>query len=312
MTSSSVLSSQLSVKSSSVLSSREYLIRTKTSRNNTNDSEREITLRIFDNTQHASEEIILKPSQSENQSNDNKNIDIFHIRTEQKLSDTIRRLKLHAANTRNQRSENDKNKRIFMKWIELSDLNTKHTFCFPVDDYLPSSPGDALELTEVHQDNICEENHQQEINTKNQKSNIRSNSSKPINSTETSLTDNKSKYAKLYDIRTKTGQQGFLGIKSSVKANVYLKLYDINQKSSESFPLTTSNLHQRPFRSNQTDQFQIGTNNRLGPLKQVELWHDGKKGTRLHCDTLEITDQNNGQIYCFQIKGKNFLLIIQN
>jgi len=308
MTSSSVTS----VKSSSGLSTREYLVRIKTSRDNTNDYDRGIVLRIFDNTQHSSEEIILKKSESENQSSKNKNIDVFHIQTRQKLGEIIQELKLHATNIDNQRSENEKIGRIFLKWIELTDLNTKHTFCFPVDDYLPSSPGDALELTEVHQDSICEENNQQEINTKNQKTNIRSqslhSSSSSSKSENKTLTEDKSKYTKLYDIRTKTGHQGFLGIKSLMKANVYLKLYDINHQSSEIFPLIKSRLHKRPFRSNQTDQFQMGTNIKLGPLKKVEIWHDGKKGIRLHCNTLEITDQSNGQIYCFQIKSKVFFM----
>lgn len=324
MTSSSVLSST----PSSVLSTREFLVRTKTSRSNINDHEIVITLRIFDDTYHASEEIILKKSEIQNQSIENKNIDIFHIRTQQKLSETIRRLKLHTADPSNQTSKNYKNERIFLKWIELTDLNTKRTFCFPVDDYLPSSPGDALELTEVHQDRICEANDQQKSNTKylnveqsqtakklkNIPSNDRSQSIRTsANSSESSTTNTLSTQTVIiddqskYDIRTKTAHQGFLGMKSSIKANVYLKLYDINHQSSESIPLIISRLHERPFRSNQTDQFQVGTMNKLGPLKKVEMWHDGKKGTRLHCDTLEITDQNNGQIYCFQIKGKFFI-----
>jgi hypothetical protein len=294
MTSTSVLSSVLSI--------REFLVRTKISHGNTNDYGSEIVLRIFDDKHHVSEEIILKNSEKQNQSSKNKNIDIFHIRTQEKLSEIIQILKLHSIKTHNQHSENKKVERIFLKWIELTDINTKHTFCFPVDDYLPLSPGDALELTEVHQDTICEENNQIE----NQKTNVRSPQSIPptSNSSETVNIEDKSKYAKLYDIRTKMGQQGFIGIKSLMKANVFLKLYDINHQSSESFPLTISRLHQRPFRSNQTDQFQMGTNIKLGPLKKVELWHNGKKGTRLHCGTLEITDLNNGQIYCFQIKGK--------
>ncbi|CAF3808973.1 unnamed protein product [Rotaria sordida] len=284
---------------------------------------------------HASEEIILKKSESQNQSLENKNINVFHVRTQQKLGETIRKLKLHTTSIINSQSTNDKNKRIFLKWIELTDLNTKCNFCFPVEDYLPSSPGDALELTEVHQDSICEENNQQEVNkkysdvekeknrTEEKITNIQSNDHlQSIRNTTNSselytnkenkadktfnaqfiITEDKSKYAKLYDIRTKTAHQGFLGIKSLMKANVYVKLYDIHHQSSESIPLTISRLHERPFRSNQTDQFQVGTIIKLGPLKKVEIWHDGKKGTRLHCDTLEITDQSNGQIYCFQIK----------
>jgi hypothetical protein len=302
MTSSTVLSSILSVKSSST---RKFLVRIKTSYDN---SEKVIVLRIIDDTNHASEEIILKNAEPQN-----KNIDIFHIQTEQKLGDRIRRLKLHTKNIRNQRSEKEKNERIFLKWIELTDQNTKHTFCFPVEDYLPLSPGDALELTEVHQDSHCEENNQTEISIVNNiQSNdrlqsIRTSSETDINNeNSTTLTNDRSKYAKFYDIRTKTGQQGFFGIKSLLKANVYLKFYDINHQSSESIPLTISRLHQRPFRSNQTDQFQMGTNIKLGLLKKVEIWHDGQKGMRLHCDTLEITDQTNGQIYCFQIKGEVF------
>jgi hypothetical protein len=324
MASSSVLSPTPSVKSSSVLSTREFLIRTKTSRSNINNQENIIALRIFDNTHHSSEEVILKKSERQNQSIKNKNIDIFHIRTQQKLDETIRKLKLHTTNIGSQRSENNKNERIFLKWIELTDLNTKRTFCFPVDDYVPSSSGDALELTEVHRDTICEANDQQEKSdtpkkiTDDRSQSIRAstNSSKSdTNSENKSMIDDQSKYVKLYDIRTKTGHQGFLGIKSSIKANVFLKFHDINHQSSQPIPLIISKLHERPFRSNQTDQFQVGSMNKLGSLKKVEMWHDGKKETRLHCDTLEITDRTNGQIYCFQIKGEfriNYSHIIIN
>ncbi|CAF3508369.1 unnamed protein product [Rotaria sp. Silwood1] len=333
MTSSFVLSSTSSVKSSSIVSTREFLVRTKTSTDKINNYENVVVLRIFDDMHHASEEIILKKSESQNQLSENKNINIFHVRTQRKLGERIQKLKLHATDIGNSQSTNDKNERIFLKWIELTDLNTKSKFCFPVDDYIPSSPGDALELTEVHLDSICEKKNEQEANTKysdveknrtgKKTTNIQPNDHLQsiraiINSvkldtnsenkgletfnSQIAITDDKSKYAKLYDIRTKTGYQGFLGIKSLMKANVYVKLYDIHHQSSESIPLTVSRLHERPFRSNQTDQFQIGTIVKLGPLKKVEIWHDGKKGTRLHCDTLEITDQSNGQIYCFQIK----------
>ncbi len=86
MTSNSVLPSTSSVKSSSVLSTREFLVRTKISIGNTNDYGREIVLRIFDDTHHVSEEIILKNSEIQNQSSKNTNIDIFHIRTQEKLT----------------------------------------------------------------------------------------------------------------------------------------------------------------------------------------------------------------------------------
>lgn len=245
--------------SSSNLLEREYLIRTKRSSAKTT---RIIALQIFDDLNHTSEEILLTNSQN---SDSKKNIDVFHIQIKEKLTGTIRRLKLH---TKDQLTEN----RIFLHWIELTDLKTKHTFCFPVEDYLPSSAGDTLELTEGHQDTICEGNDERIS-------------------------------GKAYDVRTKTGPKGFLGIQSTVNANVYLRLFDTNDQSSETILLDNSRLHKQPFRSNQTDQFEIATTNNLGTLKKVEFWHDGKKNTRFYCDTLEITDQSNGQIYCFQIKG---------
>ncbi|CAF4483957.1 unnamed protein product [Rotaria socialis] len=332
MSSTIVLSSKSSSKTSTVLSTRQFLVRTNTSSSDINSDENVIMLRILDDMHHVSEEIILRKSESQTKSVENKNIDIFHVRTQQELGETIRKLKLHTKNTSNSSSKDDENERIFLKWIELTDLSTKRKFCFPVNDYLPSSSGDALELTEVHQDGTCDDNYQKEANKKysNVENNKRekqminnqpndylqsiystmntsefdiNNGNKLANATTKQLTttEEKLKYAKLYDIRTKTAHQGFLGIKSLVKANVFVKLYDIHQQTSESIPLTMSRLHQRPFRSNQTDQFQVGTNIKLDSLKKVEMWHDGKKGTRLHCDTLEITDQSNGQIYCFQI-----------
>ena len=267
--SSTVLPSTSSVN----LLEREFLIRTKISHGNFNDYDKIIALRIFDDRNHVSEEILLQKMQRENQTTKKKNIDVFHIQTKEKLNNVIRRLKLH---TTNQQRETNKSERIFLRWIELTDLNSKHSFCFPVEDYLPSSPGDALELTEVHQDTVCEGNEEQ---------------------------TNSSKYSKLYDVRTKTGPKGFLGIQSSMNANVYLRLFDQNNQTSDAIPLINTRLHKRPFRSNQTDQFEIETKKNLGALEKVEIWHDGKKNTRFFCDTLEITDQSNGRIYCFQIKG---------
>ena len=273
------MTSSSSVNRSSPLINRDYLVRIKTARNRFDDDRKSISLRIFDQTNRVSEELLLDKSSKLKSSSERNTIDEFRLRTNERLGDDLRRLKLHTKNvSTNDKSSND---RIFLQWIELKDSTTNRIFCFPVDDYLPSSPGDALELTEVHQDQSCEEMFNDRTNS--------------ISSNTTSV--------KLYDIRTKTGHQGFLGIKSLVKANVFLRLIDIHNQSSETFPLTMSRLHEHPFRSNQTDQFEMRTTMTLGPLKKVELWHDGKKGTKLHCDTLEITDRNNGQIYCFQIKG---------
>lgn len=284
--------------SSSSLLNREYLVRIQTARNRFDDERKAISLRIFDQTDRSSEEILLDKSSRSNTSSNRNNIDEFRVRTKEKLGDTIRRLKLHTKNMMDSKASTE---RLFLEWIELRDLNSKKSFCFPVDDYLPSSPGDALELTEVHQDQSCEDRNLQ-TNVK-PSTNDRSEMSRSTVKNDTNSIQTPNTPAKLYDIRTKTGHQGFLGIKSLVKANVYLRLIDVNNRSSETFPLSKSRLHERPFRSNQTDQFEMATAMKLGPLKKVELWHDGQKGTQLHCDTLEITDRNNGQIYCFQIKG---------
>lgn len=318
MNSSTILPSKLSTKSSSVLSTREYLIRTKVKHGSISDHKKVLSLRIFDEANRTSEEIVLKNPErndSSSSSSKKKNIDSFHIQTERKLGETIQKLKLHASNISNSRSDNDENERIFLKWIDLTDLNTKRAFCFPVDDYLPSSAGDALELTEVHQDTLCDEedHHIQTIDRlKSNPAKKRPSTTEDSSAAKPASKDNRSNDAKLYDVRTKTGQQGFLGLNSAIKANVYLKLYDTNRQASESIPLTQSTLHRRPFRSHQTDQFEIGTKTKLALLKKVLIWHDGEKDTRLHCDTLEITDRSNGQIYCFQIKGASLISYIVN
>lgn len=276
MNSSTVLPTNLSNES---LSSREYLIRTKISHGLISDYEKILSIRIFDNSNHASEQITLEHQNSSNSTN----IDTFSIRTKEKLSDNIQRIKIHSQNISESKSNQEKkHRRIFMKWIEINDIQTNKIFCFPVDDYLPSSIGDALELTEIHRDQTCE--HSKTIATTN---------------------DLRSNYGKSYDVRTKIGRQGFLGLGSTVDAYVYLKLNDIHNQQSEVLPLIKSNLHKKPFRSNQTDQFEINTKANLDLLKTVELSHDGGNKTKLHFDTLELTDQTNGQIYCFQIKGEH-------
>ena len=311
-------------QSSSRLAKREFLVRIKTLRGNVNEGGKAIALRLFDDQQAASEEILLEKSLRQPQASDKIEIDVFLIRTDEKLSDRIRRLKLHTNYLGSSRRTQDKNDRIFLHWIELVDQKTKRTFCFPVDDYLPASSGDALELTTVHQDRNCEttsqvalENQRRQASTTNDGSlstmaqsdlsrvKARSDPSTiPPLSAQTPLATNASGYARLYDIRTKTARQGFLGIKSLMKARVFLKFHDVHDQSSEVFSLGESRLHEKPFRSNQTDQFQVGTSLQLGPLTKVEMWHDGAKGVQLHCDTLEITDLSNGRIYCFRIKGR--------
>jgi hypothetical protein len=288
---------------STSLSTREYLVRIKSSPGNASNDERVISVRLFDDQDQASEEIILKNVESQD-------IDVFRVRTEQQLSDRIQRLKLHTSNVRQQRSEPKSNQRVFLKWIELTDLRTKRTFCFAVGDYLPSSLGDALELTEVHEDKPCDAKKRDDTIVR---SSDRSQSTLRIrNLTQMdrnarrgiSRTDVREENRNLYDVRTKTGHQGFFGIKSLLKANVYVQLYDVHQQSSEPILLKLSRLHEQPFRSNQTDQFEVSTRTKLDTLKKVEVWHDGEKGTRFHCDTLEITDRSNGQMYCFRIEGK--------
>ena len=249
-------------------SNREYRIRIRTTRRSLHESGKTICLRIFDASDRSSTDLLLEKSVSPPSSN----VEQFVVQTKEKLGDVVQRLKLHTRE-RDERQQSS-NERLFLQWIELTDLQNKRTFCFPVNDYLPSSLGDALELTEVYQDKSCEENKE------------------------------RSNQMKSYDIRTKTGHQGFLGIKSSINAQVYLKLFDVDHQSTDAFPLINSRFHERPFRSNQTDQFDVETPMNLGSLKKVELWHDGKKGTRLHCESLEITDRSNGQVYCFSIKGQ--------
>lgn len=319
-----------------MLSIREFLVRTKTSGTNENKDEKVIKLHIIDEMNHESDDITLKISESLNEIVENKKISVFHVRTQQELGETIRKIKLHTSSVRKSSSENATKTPLFLEWIELIDFKAERKFYFPVDDYLPSSPGDVLELSVVHQNPISEEDKKQYfsieyLNKKNNhieesKSKIQSHDHlksikfrKKLSESDTSIENNtvnmhtnqhniveqRSTYSKLYDIRTKTAHQGFLGINSATKANVFVKFHDINQTVSESIPLTVSRLHKRPFRSNQTDQFQVGTNVKLGQLKKIEIWHDGKKGTRLHCGTIEITDQSNGQIYCFQVNGES-------
>ena len=254
-------------------SNREYRVRIRTSRRSLAESGKTISLRIFDGSEQSSSDLLLEKSLGQ----PTNGVEQFVVRTKEKLDGVVQRLKLHTRDDREDRPRSS-NERVFLQWIELTDVQSKRTFCFPVNDYLPSSLGDALELTEVHQEKSCDE--------KQPRSNEQSNQ------------------MKIFDIRTKTGHQGFLGIKSSINAQVYLKLFDTDQQSTDALPLLHSRFHERAFRSNQTDQFEVETPMNLGPLKKVELWHDGKKGTRLHCESLEITDRNNGQVYCFPIKGQ--------
>ena len=324
MMSSSNVSPAPASQSSSRLAKREFLVRLRLLGSTVNERDKVIALRIFDDQHNASEEILLESTLRQPQGSDKNDVDVFLIRSDSKLSDRIRRLHLHTNYLASSRRAQDKNDRTFLHWIELVDQTTKRMFCFPVDDYLPASSGDALELTTVHQDRSCEatsrtalEDQRRQASTTNDgslstvdKSDLsrvkatRERSGIHPSSVQTALAPKASGYARLYDVRTETGHQGFLGIKSLMKARVFLKLHDVHGQFSEIFLLSESRLHKKPFRSNQTDQFQVGTSLQLGPLTKVEMWHDGAKGVQLHCDTLEITDLTNGRIYCFRIKGR--------
>ncbi|CAF1350708.1 unnamed protein product, partial [Adineta steineri] len=243
----------------------EFLIRIKTSDKNINDYNKIISLRIYDDKHQSSEEIILKKSEIENE-----NINIYHIRIQQKLNETIQRLKLHSIQIhQQQQSEDDnKNERIFLKWIELNDLSTNRTFCFPINDYLPSSPGDVLELTKVYQDKICETN-----------------------------TDNQT----LFKIRTRVGHKGLLAFHiSGTDVKVYIRLYE-GEKVSDDILLNNSLTHNNPFESGHTDVFEIGVSQDIRSPDRIEIFSNEKKHDGLYLKWIEIMNMNTLERKCFPV-----------
>lgn len=110
---------------------------------------------------------------------------------------------------------------------------------------------------------------------------------------------NKDDFAKKYIVTVKTGNK----MLSATDANVFIRLYDQNNRSSEEIPLQQTVTNKTPFGKNATDEFHVGTRTNLSDLDQVHLWHQGGHNDGWNVQWLQIYDIDADRLYCFPVVG---------
>jgi hypothetical protein len=110
---------------------------------------------------------------------------------------------------------------------------------------------------------------------------------------------NKRDFTKKYIITTKTGNN----ILSGTDANVFIRLYDDQNRQSEDILLEQTVTNKIPFQKHATDEFHIGTLKNLSDLEKVHLWHTGEKNQGWNVEWLQVEDIDANRLYCFPIVG---------
>lgn len=89
---------------------------------------------------------------------------------------------------------------------------------------------------------------------------------------------------------------------SGTNAKVFLRIIDNNGDISERLQLHGSIDHKNKFERGQTDEFDIGSNQALTGIDQIELWTDAKNlASGWFPQYIEVTDNKTGEMACFPI-----------
>jgi hypothetical protein len=110
------------------------------------------------------------------------------------------------------------------------------------------------------------------------------------------LTPNKQEFAKRYTITTKTGKVG-------TEANVFIRLYDDQNRQSEDISLQQTVTNKIPFGKHEIDEFHTGTVKNLSDLQKIYLWHTGGKNQEWNLEWLQVEDIDANRLYCFPVVG---------
>jgi hypothetical protein len=120
---------------------------------------------------------------------------------------------------------------------------------------------------------------------------------------------NKRQYSKRYIITTKTGNK----LLSGTDANVFIRLYDDQNRQSEDILLDQTVTNKIPFQKHTIDEFHTGTFNDLSDLQKVHLWHTGGKNEGWNVEWLQVEDIDANHLYCFPVVcGKSSIDLFSN
>lgn len=150
---------------------------------------------------------------------------------------------------------------LYLKWIEIMNMNTLERKCFPINRWLDSNEGDEktrLILTDYTLNESCEENeyHQHHSNDG---------------------------YQTEYLIRTKTNPLQPVN-PTDTHANIYLKIFNDKKKHTEDLLLTDSKHHNHPFQAGKIDKFEVRSMELMDDhIDKLELWHDNKSQFNWFC-----------------------------
>ena len=112
---------------------------------------------------------------------------------------------------------------------------------------------------------------------------------------------NEQPFLKRYVVTTKTGNRMFAG----TDANVFMRLYDDEQRQSEDIPLDRTVTNKRPFEKHSIDEFHVGTREKLSNLAKVRLWHNAGTHHGWHIQWLQVNDIHANRLYCFPVVSGN-------
>jgi hypothetical protein len=193
------------------------------------------------------------------------NIDEFKLTLHESLS-TIKGIKLSL--------DADKYQGWYGEWISITDDDNGQTYCFPIQRWLDKGEDDGKTHVKLYQQSnipcnqipdsvkILSNQDNEKIVNENQLSSSRQN-------------ENMRFYQ--YEILTQTADKSLRG-KSGRDANVYLNIYDKNNKQiGNSIQLENSKNHKIPFQRHHTDKFDLLIpNTKISDIDRIDLYHDGQ------------------------------------
>jgi hypothetical protein len=214
---------------------KKYFITTKTGNKMLSGTDANVFIRLYDDQNQQSEDILLQQTVTNKIPFEKHSIDEFHTGTLNKLSDLQ---KIHLWHT------GEKDQGWNVKWVQIEDIDTNRLYCFPVVDkrnyifvvfvfiyfflknkWLDSNSDDKtthVELTEFTVNESCSKIFDRKDEKKLQ-------TSTPINydDEESKKINQPSQFKQTYHVETKTGKKGFLGLSPTGKYVKFLPSFFI-------------------------------------------------------------------------------------
>lgn len=95
---------------------------------------------------------------------------------------------------------------------------------------------------------------------------------------------------------------------SGTNANVFVRLYDEQNRESEDILLEQSVTNKIPFEKHAIDEFHTGTWKNLSDLKKIHLWHTGGKNEGWNVQSIQIEDLDDNRLYCFPVVSRGNII----